>query len=159
MSIFNGANDPSIPVGYNRAYFTPGHYRVKIESLKAKDAKDTFKGKPVFIAELIVVASDNGTPPGAVYGWVQSITGETARAAFASLKEFFAAIYNDPTLKEIGGDFEKHLDMACSEANPYHGIQLDLVCFVRKTKAGNDFTVHNWKPLGTFDQELGVGAA
>lgn len=149
MGIFDGANDKSIPIGYNRSYFAEGMYRVEISALKALDGQKAFKGQSAFIAECICIASNNAMLPGAVASWYQGIDTRIARSAFAAIKEFLAAVLNDPKLESIP-DLEAHLEIACSEANPYRGLQLDLVTTVKPPKPPktDPFTVHSWKPLG-----------
>lgn len=156
MGIFDGANEA--PIGGNRLYFQPGNYTVQIDTLKSISAQQSFKGEAAFVAECIVVQSDVPTlPRGSVASWVQKIKNrdDHKRIAFASIKQFFAALYGDldgtgleQALQSYAHTFETHCDFACSEGNPYRGQSLDLVAYVKNLKEGGVFTIHDWKPLG-----------
>ena len=178
MGMFDGMNDPSIPVGGQRIYFSGGSYRVKIDVLKSIDPSEAFDGIGSYIAELVVINSTNPTlQPGAVVGWVEKLKKKYIRKSFANIKGFLACAFGvesaafDTTVISLGyvhavghqmagqADFERFtLDMA-SEANPLAGQVLDLVCTEKPKKESEGiFTVHHWHVKGFLNDVFGPPA-
>lgn len=161
MSIFNTPDFESAPQGGDRLYFPAGSFRVKIEHVKQITAADSFHGKPSFVVEVIVLKSSvDSLREGAVVGWVQSLSGKQAKIGFQTIKQFFAAALNVDSLDETlaSGRLSNGAPMtaaafgewATSAANPLRGLELDLVCTVKKLSDGGEFTVHSWRKKGAI---------
>ena len=182
MGMFDGMNDGTIPTGGQRIYFSGGSYRVQVDVIKSIPAEEAFDGIPSYIAEVIVLQSDNPTlRTGAVVGWVEKLKKKTLRKSFANIKGFLAAcmgVANEADFAAMAANLGYHLgangrqqmqdgmpvihydrmasDMA-SEANPLRGMVVDLVCTEKPKRDGDGvFTVHHWHPKGYLDEKFGV---
>lgn len=152
-NMYEGIDNPAIPVGMDRLYFGPGSYRVRLDVCKAIEAEIAFDGVASFIAECIVLQSTNPMiKPGAVVGWVNKYhkdpkKGGVARA-LASQKQFFAAALKaddlDVAMKTLGMNLKTFATYVSSEANPLRGVILDLVCTEKKRKDKEPITIHRW---------------
>lgn len=156
MSIYDGIDDPNIPIGGARLYFETGRYIVQIDNCKETSA-DGFRGYPSFIVECEVLQSTNPKrPPGCCPGWVQPIKQDKKQRdkALANIKQFWSAILGWPDLIDPStGQLQKLKDLcehATSQANPLAGIKLGLVASGKKLYDGGDFTLHEWYPLTDF---------
>lgn len=169
MSMFDGMNNPDIPVGDVRLYYSEGCYRVRIDHCKAVEAKDSFKGVASFIAETICIASNNpNVRPGSTRCWVQKFERKNVDRAFATVKAFLVYAMGltpenaDAAIIQSGfvtptneADWTRFTTFATSEANPLRGLELDLMCVTKdytdkETGGKSQFTVHDWRPKGSI---------
>jgi hypothetical protein len=152
MSYFSGIG--SAKIGISSAYFEAGNYVVDIVAVKMVNSR---KREDLYTIETCVVESDN---PKVIVG--RKYTCQYNRkhdSFFGNVKGFLAAangVEPDPrNEKEIATLFtdesgrdiaEEVAEMSVSDENPLAGTRLTLNCVIKKTRAGNDFTIHNWSP-------------
>jgi hypothetical protein len=130
-------------------YLLPGRYQLEIIRCIPKKTR---AGADAFIAEFKVLESDNPEiTVGGTRSWYQA-TGDQA-IAFPALMEFLQAVLNPSPEEEeeFKDSCEDTMDAAISEENALGGSLVEVECYNKKTNKGNDFTVHIWKPEGTFD--------
>lgn len=120
------------------AYFEPGEYLVKINAIKYNKG---FKGE-FYIIECILEESDNEKMiVGRTYNQVINLSRKETGPG--NVKAFLAAALDvDP--KDESVKWGELAEKACSEENPFAGLQMRLKTFERQTKAGGVFTVHQW---------------
>lgn len=145
--LFRGLGDAKISRG--GLYFLPGNYVVEIQ--KVTTTRSQRDRKDYFIIEAKVLESDN---PERKPGMVPSQAIDIGNImGFPNIKGFLAAANGiDPAdeaavEEALGGDkAEETAEYAASDENPLAGMVLGLECFNIKTREGNDFTKHVWKP-------------
>ena len=150
MGTFSGIGEAQVGVG--SVYFLPGIYLVEI--LEAKLLRSR-KREDLYIVEGLIHESDNpDRKPGMKSSWVVNLKQD---AALGNIKGFLGAAlgvdpYDAKALKEAftenGQDTTEIVaEQSVSAENPLKGTRIKLTCTNKKTKAGNDFTVHIWEPL------------
>jgi hypothetical protein len=135
-------------------YFLVGTYKVEIEEVKLKTARD---GVEVFIISAKVLESTNSErPAGCKASQVIKLRPDLMDTALSNIKQFLGTAMGianpDLYVPEDGQDlaefWEQSFELAVSSDQPLEGLQLGLNCTNKLTKAGKDFTVHNWSMLG-----------
>lgn len=144
-------------------FFKEGKFRVKIKAVKwivsAVD-KDEY-----FIIETEVLESNNieikvgdershvinmgnvmGLPN--VKGFVAAVSGVDPAAT--EINDLVQAYWS----KQLGEyiDFEQVCELICSDTNPLKDEEMELTCFMTKTREGNDFTKHVWEPRDVTEE-------
>lgn len=156
--VFNGMD--SAPMFGSGAYFAAGHrYALRTKTIKVHDG---FKGK-TFIAEFEVLeSSSEKDPPGSTRSYVVKLGAGNVNA-FSDIKALMFAILgtdpkkagqpsDNPPLHAQAADAVKcavDRDYAASKGvapDAFEGLPVRLETTTKKTKAGNDFTVHVWQP-------------
>lgn len=140
----------SATIGNGRLFFLKGRYRLRIDKVAKKDAKDSFKGKNSFIVEATVLESTNPErPKGSACTWVQTVKSgdslpdqQQRKLALGSIKEFLAAALGDPRLETASAS--ELMTLACDASNPLSGREVALVCEDKATRDDSTFTVHRW---------------
>jgi hypothetical protein len=152
-SIFKGLKDAI--GGSGGRYFMPGVYKVKIKRVFQMVSR---KKKDLVIIEAEVLESDvPARPKGSA--WSQCLNFSDHDAALANYKQFICAAFGvDADDEEAVEAFDKKFakeggiaglgERACEEkgpdANPLAGYVMPLVCANVTTRAGGDFTTHQW---------------
>jgi hypothetical protein len=138
-------------------YFLPGKYSVKINAVKWVNA--AVGNKSYFIVETTVLASSNAEI--AVNGERSHVIDMSNVMGLPNVKAFVAAVsgvdasgtdVNDQVAQYWSQQLGEHIgfegicELICSDSNPLAEEEMDLECFMTKTKDGGDFTKHNWLP-------------
>lgn len=136
--------DPSSGGGggdYINAY---GDHVVEILAIKFKES-DT-DSKIFFIAEYKVLeTTSDKVQVGEAYAWVHDMTNKFFGAS--NTKMFIAAAIGFEVKSDKAKALtRKDVEEAWGEDQPFAGEKINLNTKNRKTKAGNDFTVHTWSP-------------
>lgn len=120
-------------------YPMPGIYQVLyVDVVKMIRSR---KGEDVFIAEFDILQSDvPERKAGTRMSWAVNFRHD---ASPGNVKAFLAAVMNSEQ-SEVDG---KSAQLACSDKNPCHGRLVRLEAVQTKTKAGNDFTLCNFRPI------------
>lgn len=140
MGLFDGIGDAR-PGGSN-VYFLQGKYKVKLNKVFTYKSR---KKDDLFIAECeILESTSDKRPADTKASWVVNLKHE---AALGNIKGFIAAANGiDPEDEEKVNEevTEEVVEYCVGLDNPLEDIVLDLVCTDIKTRAGNDFTLHEW---------------
>lgn len=128
-------------------YFAEGSYIVRIEKLLFKPNRN---GRDMFIIETEVMESSNADRP--VGCKPSQVIPMDQDAAWGNIKQFLGAVFGmaDPDTyvpddgSSVGDWWERQAEHVISDAQPLKGIQMKLVCTKIQTRAGNDFTKHEW---------------
>ena len=132
-------------------YFPAGFIgTVKISACKGITKRDSSRA---FVAELEVVTSNipETVRVGGKYSWFQSMK-ESGTAYPACISFLYAALGLDSVRDKatieakVKPRQDFHLNNAVSDTNPLAGATLHLQTALKKTKAGKDFTLHNFAP-------------
>lgn len=143
--MFDGIEDAK--VGQGGVYFLPGRYKVEVDKVFTMQSR---KREDLFIAETTILESDNAErKPGTKCSWIVNFKHD---AALGNIKGFIAACNGIDPADEAAVNAEVTEDV-CEFAvdekeNPLAGSKLDLTAVQKKTRAGGDFTLHLWAPLG-----------
>ena len=143
MGLFDGIEDAKAGGGF--IYFLPGKYRVKITKCIALQSR---KREDLFIVKTEILESDNPERKvGMQASWSVNFKHD---AALGNIKGFVAACNGIDPADETAVNAEVNeevCDYAVSEDNPLAGVEVNLTCVNKKTKADKDFTLHLWEPL------------
>lgn len=151
-------------------YLMPGKHQLEVVRCYVNQGRNDM----AFIADFRVLRTkpdsswtgDEVVEEGDLRGWYQGGLGgsnvEKQQMAFSSIKAFAQALFGgESEYAEViaahaeendnpAFDDEDLMDWIVDEANPLKGQILDVDCYMIKTKQGNDFTIHNYYPAGTF---------
>lgn len=156
MGLFSGIGGAKVGVG--GAYFSAGQYIVRLKLVKIVQSR---KHEDLYTVETIVKSSNN---PDIKVGELRTWQTNAKRDSFlGNVKGFLAAcngvdpsnevqvaeLFPNPEEAEAAAEFSVD-----EKENPLGGIWLNLSCVLKKTKAGGDFTVHNWMPYPAEGQML-----
>lgn len=138
-------------------YLLPGSYDLEVENILTITTR---KKTNAFIAEFRVLKSSNPeVAEGALVSWYQALELD---AALPNIKKLFIALTGtnmaDPKAKEtFNGELEELLELMTSfvpgkdengdeRVHPAKelGWKVHVDCVMTETKAGGEFTVHNW---------------
>ena len=131
----------------------PVTYKVKVMECKCIDPR---AGGLAFIVEVEVVeilspcTSTEDTAgvtvpnPGDKRSWYVDLQKD---AGPPDMKRFLDVATGDDPLPEDDDEFEALCELAVSEDQPFAGLELKLVTYNRKTRAGGPFTIHEWSQL------------
>ena len=158
MGLFSGI--AGAKVGQGGVYFVankgPGHtdetpawepaqYRVQIKKIEVINSR---KGDDLFIVEAKVLESDcPERKAGVSASWVVNLKQD---AALGNIKGFIAAANGiDPGNEEEVNEAvtEEVCELVVGKDQPLAGDEIALTCVMIKTRAGKDFTLHQWKPV------------
>lgn len=145
--MFDGIESAS--VSEKGKWFMPGSYEVEIREVISKQTQRS--GLCFIVGCKVLEASiDSEIPQGGEASWVQPF--KNRQVALSAVKEFLCAVsgFSPRDAQEIS----EHLDPIASRlletivgpTNPARGMRVHLEVFTRKTQAGTDFTVHQWRP-------------
>lgn len=151
MSLFQGIAEAEVFERGN--YFEPGgKFRLMVNRILLKDTERSGMG---FIVEFKVLESSlpDKHAVGSKGSWFQKMTDK--KVALPAIKEFMSALckvnLNNPEEKEeFNSSIEEILEEATkeyegeAEDHPFHGMQIDLETWTKKTQKDVDFTVHKW---------------
>ena len=159
MSIFDQLDQTSI--FENSKYFQPGRYIVAINAVKF--IQGGYKGDSFVIeAKVLGVKSEHpdAPAPGELAAQVWNATGEKRDIARATWMGFLTTVY-EKKQEELTAEQWKQVSAQVIDNNALAGQQLYLEVFMKKTRAGGDFTYHKWIGIATPDQlaEFGIAAA
>lgn len=152
MGKFKGVSSAKVSAG--GVYFLAGLYGVKVKRVHMITSR---KKEDLFIVECVILTSNNDLrKPGTTCSWVVKMSQD---AALGNIKGFMAAINgidpnDDGAIEEqIGDDLEELCETAVSDDNPLEDENIDLEVVNIKTREGNDFSLHKWKPAGSIGLE------
>lgn len=147
MGMFDGIESAS--VSEKGKWFAPGSYEVEIREVISKQTQRS--GLCFIVACKVVEASiDSEIPVGAEASWVQPF--KNRQVALSAVKEFLCAVsgfYPRDTgiiAEQLDPIASRLLETIVGASNPARGMRVHLEVFNRKTQAGTDFTVHQWRP-------------
>jgi len=147
MGMFDGIESAS--VSEKGKWFSPGSYEVEIREVLSKQTQRS--GLCFIAATKVVEASlDSEVPVGAEASWVQPF--KNRQVALSAVKEFLCALAGlyprDSAMiaDQLDPIASRLLEAVVGPANPARGMRVHLEVFTRKTQAGTDFTVHQWRP-------------
>jgi len=155
MGIFDNLDQAE--VFENSKYFQPGRYIVEIAACKFNQGG--FKGDS-FVIEATVkgVISDHADAPkvGERAAQVWNASGEKRDIARNTWLGFLCKVYN---VKQDAYDGEqwKTLSVKVIEDNALKGQLVLVEIFMKKTRAGGDFTQHAWRGVPTAEQMTEFG--
>lgn len=120
-------------------FWLTGNYLVEIDTVKVHEGR---KKSDYFIVTGENKESDNeDRPVGVKPGWVMDIDKD---ASPGNVKLFLAGIYGIK-LEDLDDDgWEKLADRVIEEDNPLNGFLAKLNVTMVKTRAGGDYSKHNW---------------
>ena len=131
------------------SYLSEGRYTLKIcKSL----VKDTRKSGSAFIVEAEILASTNpACPVGSKGTWFQGLKDKDV--AFGAIKQFLYAVVgldpsNDADKKTIKDEIDPNIEDLMDEAvttNSLAGETVNVEVKNKLTKAGKNFSQHNWQ--------------
>lgn len=142
-------------------WFQTGRYIVDIRVCKF--IQDGHKGDS-FVVETAVVGAissvSDAPDPGEIAAHVWSASGDKRDMAKATWIAFLCGVLGVEQ-KAYTGDQWKAISVNALDHNKLSGTRSYLECFMTKTRAGGDFTVHKWGGTPTAEQlaEFGIGAA
>jgi hypothetical protein len=119
-------------------YWLPGQYLVQLDMVKTITSR---KGEDCFIVEGDNLESTNEERPAGSH--CSQVIPMSQDSAPGNIKLFLAAALNvqEHEVTEEGAE-------ACvTSDNPLHGRLVRLEVVNIKTRAGNDFSKHNWRPV------------
>ncbi len=140
MSIFSGISE--VETSQGGVYFLPGVYKVRIERVLLKDGR--LSRKFFIIDGKIVESSVADRPPGMR---ASQVIAMDKAPALRNIKEFMLAASGLEAAAVEEMTEQDWLDLcegAVGEDQPFSGLELELTCRQIETKAGRDFTVHEW---------------
>jgi hypothetical protein len=150
MGIFDNLDQAQ--VFENSKYFQPGRYIVDINACKFNMAG--FKGDS-FVIEATVVAAISDHPdapkPGELAAQVWNASGEKRDIARNTWLGFLCNVYGIKH-DQYTGEQWKAISAKVIDDNALKGTRLYLEVFMKKTKAGGDFTQHAWRGVPTAEQ-------
>lgn len=158
MGIFDNLDQAE--VFENSKYFQPGRYIIAIKACKF--IKGGHKGDS-FVIECTVkgVISDDPNAPqiGELAAQVWNASGDKLDIARNTWLGFLCKAYGVKQ-KDYTGEQWKHISTKVIDDNALGGTVFALECFMKKTKAGGDFTQHAWRGVPTAEQlaEFGITA-
>ena len=159
MSIFDNLDQTQ--VFESSKYFQPGRYIIDLNAIKFIQAGH--KGDS-FVIECKIVATDSDHPeapkPGELAAQVWNASGEKRDIARATWMGFLTTVY-DKKQEELTAEQWKQVSAQVIDNKALDGQRLYLEVFMKKTRAGGDFTYHKWVGVATPAQlaEFGVAAA
>lgn len=110
-----------------------------LEILKCSAGISKFKEERFFGVDFNVVESTNPKyPAGSRVSWYVGLRKDTP--ALSNVKDFAATAAGVPS-KEVDA---ASIEMIVSDEQPLAGTKVKLATVLKKTKAGKDFTVHQW---------------
>lgn len=122
-------------------YVEPGLYFVEVVALKMVR---TFRGIDMFIAELLILASNNDARPvGSTMSWT---AGFDKPSTPGNVKGFFEAMFPGEVVDESG------METAVSEANPCAGARLHIEAVHVPTKNGGVYTKCKFRLLSEEEE-------
>jgi hypothetical protein len=125
-------------------YFLVGFYKVQIVEVKLFDS--TKDNTTSFIIRAKIVTSQvTERPVGTICSQVIKISGNPS--ALGNIKSFVAAcIGADKSNAKEMASIDDASVLASIEAGDFNGTVLSLDCTNTVTKAGTNYTIHNWAP-------------
>jgi hypothetical protein len=135
-------------------YFKAGRYKVEILAVKSILSR---KNENLFVVETEIKESDCADlRPNTKCSQVINLSKHDS--APGNIKAFVAAALDiSPTSEEV--NWEELCDVVCTDANPLKGTMMTLICANTKTKAGGDFTLHQWSLLSAPSGALPTATA
>lgn len=152
MGMFDSVQGVSVNGG--GIYFKAGQYKVKIVAVKAILSR---KNENLFVVETEILESDcPELRPRTKCSQVINLSKHDSGGG--NVKAFIAAALDiSPTDESV--NWVELCEAAASEANPLKGTEMGLICALTKTKAGGDFTLHQWSFISTPEGALSVSTA
>ena len=140
MGKYGGMKDAQKNAG--GVYFLAGTFLVEVDEVFDKESR---KKKDLFIVSATILESNNDDrKPGTKASWVVNLEHD---AALGNIKDFVieaSGLSSDDVADMSDDDFEETMDYVTGDDNPLQGTKMRLVCTNVKTRAGGDFTVHDW---------------
>lgn len=144
MGYFSNAG--TAPLSMAGIYLNEGHkYLLEIADVKMITSR---KGDNLFCAEFVIHESDDPKlGPGFKPSWLTNLKQD---AAMGNIIVFVGAVNgidsrDEPSLR--ANVTEDVLEVVVSPKNPLRGRYVQVITKNKKTKAGNDFTMHYWEPV------------
>ena len=130
-------------------YFEPGMFLVELVCIKVFERQNQAGGTG-FVVEFDVLESDNpAIPVGDRRGWFCDIS---KKMGASDAKAFMLQVV-EAKINRSGGDFNprapfdpKILHWAAGEDQPCAGEKFHLKAWHKETRAGGQFTIHDWRP-------------
>lgn len=147
MSFWDQVNDAD-PSGAGQ-YFEPGEHVAEVLRISSRKGH---KGLS-FIAEFEVKSTNNpGLTPGSRRSFVRNLSKpDTLSMALGDIKGLLLALFNVDSRTEYGKAFAEKCgaltERAIGAGNPLSGALVCISVFVKKTKAGSDFSNHVFMPV------------
>lgn len=133
-------------------YLKPGNYKLRLLKMFTITTR---KKKDALIVDFEVLESDNpDIKEGGTRNWFQDLSDEDI--AFPAIKDMMLRLFGFEDGDDGIEEFEDQLDdlmEVCAddkwkneedEEHPLHGKTIAVECFMKETRSGKDFTVHNW---------------
>lgn len=122
-------------------YIEPGLFYTEIIALKMIRS---FRGIDMFIAELLILASNNDARPvGTTMSWT---AGFDKPSTAGNVKGFFEAMFPGEVVDEAG------MEQAVSDENPCAGVRLHIEAVHVPTRAGGVYTKCKFRLLSEEEQ-------
>lgn len=134
-------------------YFGPGSYLVQIDRCTAGEG--SFSKKKFVAAECTVLETDvEGLKVGTPKNFLVMVD-KFPELALGNIADFFraglaakATALGHPTRPEEIDLTDEDADDICGEENILAGVRLKLFAYVKETRTGKPFTVHQWSVVG-----------
>ena len=140
MSIFSGISE--VEASQGGVYFLPGVYKVRIERVLLKEGR---LNRRFFIIDCKILESSVEERPTGMRA--SQVIAMDKAPALRNIKEFMLAASGLGASAGEEMTEEKWIELcegAVGEDQPFSGLELELTCRQIETKAGRDFTVHEW---------------
>lgn len=158
MSMFAGAGNAKASGG---VYFKPGKYVVELGKLSQGTARDRIDFAAIEARVIDNDGNPSATSEGTTAAQILKMRGDILDTVLGNLKAFAGACLGiadvNNYVPEDGEDPEefwvKTLEFLFGPKQPMAGKRIQLNCVNKPTKKGNDFTLHQWGPLLSDEDE------
>lgn len=131
MGLFKGKLAAATATGKRGNYILTGTHKLRVSHIELKESEQS--GKDWFIAEFDLLSSDNPEQKGPC-----SIVWDMSnKATMGNIKNLIMAL--DPDLTD--DDIEEAAEAMLGEEQPATGAVVEAFGVMKKTRAGNDFTL------------------
>lgn len=162
MSGFNWKKVGQAQVFGRGRYLKDGRYTLRFLKMYTIETR---KSGHALVAEFNVESSNNDEiPEGTKRNWYQSLGDKDI--AFPAVKEFMLSLLNvDQEDEDEMEEFDSKLDVRLekysdskwqnldAKKHPLHGRLINCECYIKETKKGGEFTVHDWSPCDDEEDE------
>lgn len=143
--LFSGFNSAQ-PTGSGGAYLNPGHeYLLEVRKVQFYQGRN---GDYLIVEFRVHESNDHSRPAGSTASWLVKWGTDMT---FPNYKAFLSAVNGiDPgdTARVAAEITEDVAAFAISDAQPLTGKLVECAVVAVKTKKGDDFSKHNWRPTG-----------
>lgn len=144
MGLFKGKLAAATATGKRGNYILTGTHRLRIANIELKESEAG--DNDWFIAEFDLISSDNPEQKGPC----SIVWNMSKKPTMGNIKGLIVAIDPDLTDDEI----EDAAEAMLGEDQPARGVELIATGVMKKTKAGNDFTLVAFEPVEQVVEEV-----